>query len=132
MDAVLVETERETIRAIHRFSNGGIARGSIAASIVGLLRPAALVCGALAGGVGEQTITALSGAIDRGGIKDLGEVMDRGRFTIIVVSATPMAPPLDTAAMDSFARATAAHIVTTGLPAASVMRAAIADDQRAP
>jgi hypothetical protein len=132
MDAVLVETERETICAIHRFSSDGVARGSIAASMVGLLRPPALVCGALAGGVGEETITSLSAALDRDGIRQLGEVMDQARFAIIVVSAAAVALPSDNGAIDPFAKATAAHVVTTALTCESVVHAARTDDQSAP
>jgi hypothetical protein len=132
IDAVLVETDCETICAIHRFSSDGVARGSIAASMAGLLRPPALICGALAGGVGEQTITSLSAALDRDDIKHLGKVIDQTRFTIIIVAATAIARPSDNGTIDSGAKATASHTVTTSMTSESVRRAARTDDQRAP
>jgi hypothetical protein len=89
IDAVLVESAEHTVRTLHRFSTRCAARGSVSVSVVGLLQPASLVSGALAGGVGEQTIATLAGAIDRDRIKQLGDTMDRGEFTIIVITGDP-------------------------------------------
>jgi hypothetical protein len=85
VDAVLVEAADQTIRTLHRFSMRCSARGSASVSVVGLLQPSSLVSGALAGGIGEATITTLAGGLDRVGMKQLGEIMDLGEFTIILI-----------------------------------------------
>ena len=86
VDAVLVEADDQTIRTLHRFSTRCSARGSASVSVVGLLKPSSLVTGALAGGVGERTISTLATALDRMAIKHLGDTMDLGGFTIILIS----------------------------------------------
>ncbi len=86
VDAALVETVDHTVRTLHRFSTRCAARGSASVSVVGLLQPSSLVSGAIAGGVGERTIATLAGAIDRVRIKQLGDTMDLGEFTTVVIA----------------------------------------------
>lgn len=86
VDAALVEAVGQTIRTLHRFSTRCFARGSASVSVVGLLHPSSLVTGALAGGIGEQTIATLADGLDRDLIKQLGDTMDLGQFTIILIA----------------------------------------------
>ena len=85
IDAVLVESGDDTIRSVHGFWPDGAARGALAGAFVGLLQPPALVCGALAGGIGDRTITTLSGGVDRPLIQRLGQAIDQGPFAIVAL-----------------------------------------------
>jgi hypothetical protein len=130
VDAVLVEAVDQTIRTLHRFSTRCSARGSASVSVVGLLRPSSLVSGALAGGVGEQTIATLAGGIDRLSIKQLGDTMDTGEFTIILIAGD-----LEREATGGFARARsnwrrsiASTTVTTAASTESIDQAVRLDD----
>src|SRR5262245_61339654 len=85
VDAVLVEVRDGTVGSLHRFWLGGDARGAVAGAVVGLLLPSALVCGALAGGVGEQTISVLVRAVPRSVVAELGRLFDRRSVAIVAV-----------------------------------------------
>jgi hypothetical protein len=130
IDAALVEAADQTIRTVHRFSTRCAARGSVSVSVVGLLQPSSLVSGALAGGIGEQTIATLAGGLDRVRTKQLGDTMDLGRFTIILVAGESARDPADGRAPSrrDWTRAVASIAVTTAASTESIDRAVRLDD----
>ncbi len=58
----------------------------MAGGVVGLLFPPALVGGAVAGAAGGGVVARLNRSLDRGDIKDLGEVMDSGEIAMVVLT----------------------------------------------
>ena len=87
-DAALVEKGSDgTFQTTHRQSNHGWGKGAVAGAVVGLLFPPALVAGAVVGGVGGGVVARLNRSLDRGDLKDLGEVMDSGEIAIVALTA---------------------------------------------
>ncbi|MET0910325.1 MAG: hypothetical protein ABWZ99_12710 [Ilumatobacteraceae bacterium] len=130
VDAVLVEAADQTIRTLHRFSTRCAARGSASVSVVGLLQPSSLVSGALAGGIGEQTIATLAGGLDRTRIKQLGDTMDLGEFTIILIAGDPASERADRRSPGhrEWGRSIASTAVVTAASTESIVRAVRLDD----
>lgn len=94
-DAALVEKAADgTVVTPRRQSHHGWGKGAVAGAVVGLLFPPALVSGAIAGGVGGGVVARLNRSLDRGDIKDLGEVMDSGEIAIVALSAAESAESL--------------------------------------
>ncbi|MET0908950.1 MAG: hypothetical protein ABWZ99_05720 [Ilumatobacteraceae bacterium] len=133
VDAVLVEAAEHTTRTLHRFSTRGCARGAASVVVVGLLQPSSLVSGALAGGIGERTIATLSAGLDRLAIKQLGETMDRGPFTIVLISGASAVDELAAAvpsrnARRDWRRSIASTVVATDASTESIVEAVQFDD----
>jgi uncharacterized membrane protein len=87
-DAALVHRNAEgDVERIERQSHHGWGKGAVAGAVVGLLFPATIVAGAVAGGVGGGLIARLNRSLDRGDIKDLGEMMDAGEISIVAITS---------------------------------------------
>jgi uncharacterized membrane protein len=89
VDAALVEGDAETIRVFHRHSRACPARGSVAGAVVGVLRPAAIVTGAVAGGVGGSMLIVVGQGLSRTEVKELGETMDCGPIALVALTRDP-------------------------------------------
>jgi uncharacterized membrane protein len=86
-DAALIRREADgTITTIYRQSHHGWGKGAIAGAMVGLVFPPSLIGSAIVGAAGGGIVSRLSRKVDRGDIKDLGEVMDSGDIDIVVVT----------------------------------------------
>jgi len=87
-DAALVRrTADGTVDRFERQSHHGWSKGAMAGAVVGLLFPPSIVGGAIAGGFGGAVLARLNRSLDRGDIKDLGDVMDSGEIALVVVTA---------------------------------------------
>ncbi len=86
-DAALVTRGADgTVTTVHRQSHHGWGKGAVAGAVVGLLFPPAIVAGAVAGGAGGGIVARLNRSLDRGDIKELGDVMDSGELAMVVVT----------------------------------------------
>jgi uncharacterized membrane protein len=86
-DAALVHREADgTITTLRRQSHHGWGKGAIAGAMVGLIFPPSLIGSAIVGAGGGGIVARLSRKVDRGDIKDLGEVMDTGDINMVVVT----------------------------------------------
>src|SRR5947209_18550963 len=85
VDAALVEGDVETIQMFHRHLTSTHAQGAAAGAIVGLLRPTAIVTGALAGGVGANVLMVIERGLTRLQVKELGEVMDASPIALVAL-----------------------------------------------
>ncbi len=95
-DAALVKRSADgTIERLERQSHHGWGKGAVAGSVVGLLFPPSIIGTALAGSVGGAVIARLNRSLDRGDIKDLGEVMDSGEIALVVVTTEESVHALD-------------------------------------
>ena len=88
-DAALVRRRGSgEVVSVHRQEHHGWGKGAVAGAIVGLIFPPSLLGSAVVGGLGGALVARVSRCLDRGDIKDLGEVMDRSEIALVVVSAT--------------------------------------------
>ena len=95
-DAALVERALDgTVVTVERHSHHGWGKGIVAGAVVGLLFPPAIMGAALTGGVGGAVLARLNRSLDRGDIKDLGEVMDSGEIAMVVLTTTDSVSALD-------------------------------------
>lgn len=86
-DAALVRRGIDgTVTTLHRQSHHGWGKGAVAGAVVGILCPPAIVAGAVAGAAGGGIVARINRSLDRGDIKDLGEVMDSGEIALVVVT----------------------------------------------
>src|SRR4051794_20460790 len=83
VDAALLEGDGSTTRAFHRHARTTHGSGTVAAAVVGLLRPASIVSGAVAGGVGGAVLAAIGRGISRTDLARLGEVLDAGPIAFV-------------------------------------------------
>jgi uncharacterized membrane protein len=86
-DAALVTHDEEKVKAVDRQSHHGWGKGAVAGAVVGILFPPALVGSAVVGAAGGGVVARLNRSLDRGDIKDLGEVMDAGDIVIVAVTS---------------------------------------------
>jgi uncharacterized membrane protein len=87
-DAALVERHTDgTVQTIERQSHHGWGKGAVAGAVVGLLFPPSIIAGAVVAGAGGGVIARLNRSLDRGDIKDLGEVMDSGEIALVVLTS---------------------------------------------
>jgi uncharacterized membrane protein len=94
-DAALVRrTPDGDLERIERQSHRGWGKGAVAGAVVGLLFPPALVGSAVVGGVGGAVIARMNRSLDRGDLKDLGDVMDSGEITLVAVTSEETAAGL--------------------------------------
>jgi hypothetical protein len=103
VDAALVELDDMTVRACHRWSpvrpagptrdwpqrepDRVAANGSAALAVIALLRPVALLAGAVAGGVGGQMLAALDASLSRAALGRLGDVFDAAPIVVTVIAS---------------------------------------------
>ena len=76
------------VERLERQSHHGWGKGAVAGAVVGILFPPSLLGGAVAGGLGGGLVARMNRSLDRGDIKDLGEVMDAGEIALVVVAHT--------------------------------------------
>jgi uncharacterized membrane protein len=74
------------VERLERQSHHGWGKGAVAGAVVGILFPPAIAAGAVAGGLGGGLIATLNRSLDRGDIKDLGDVMDSGEIALVVIT----------------------------------------------
>ena len=86
-DAALVQrpASGETI-TVHRQSHHGWGKGAVAGAVVGVLFPPSLIGAAAVGAGGGAVIARMNRSLDRGDIKDLGEVMDSGEVALVALT----------------------------------------------
>jgi hypothetical protein len=90
IDAMVIEWADEQVSLVRcSLVRHGWGFGAIASAIVGALWPPALLTGALAGGVGDQVLTCVSGSIPSHVSTELSRVLRLGRIAIVAVMATP-------------------------------------------
>jgi uncharacterized membrane protein len=95
-DAALVQRTAEgDIERVERQSHHGWGKGAVAGAVVGLLFPPSILAGAVAGGAAGGVIARLNRSLDRGDIKDLGDVMDSGEIAIVVLTTEDSVGALD-------------------------------------
>jgi len=86
-DAALVRRNLDgSVTTIRRQSHHGWGKGAIAGAMVGLVFPPSLIGSAVVGAAGGGVVARLSRKVDRGDIKDLGEVMDSGDVDMVIVT----------------------------------------------
>ena len=85
-DAALVTRDDEGATTVERHSHHGWGKGAVAGAVVGILFPPSLLAGATVGAAGGAVVARLNRALDRGDIKDLGEVMDSGTIALVVLT----------------------------------------------
>jgi uncharacterized membrane protein len=95
-DAALVQRGSDgSAVTVERHSHNGWGKGLVAGAVVGLLFPPAIIVGAATGGVSGGVIARLNRSLDRGDIKDLGEVMDSGEIAMVVLTTKDSVGALD-------------------------------------
>jgi uncharacterized membrane protein len=87
-DAALVRrwSDDGRIETLERASHHGWGKGAVAGAVVGILVPASRLGGAVVGGLAGGVVARLNRSLDRGDIKDLGEVMDSGEIALVVIT----------------------------------------------
>jgi uncharacterized membrane protein len=86
-DAALIRRAPDgTVTTLHRQSHHGWGKGAVAGAVVGVLFPPAIISGAVAGAAGGGIVARMNRSLDRGDIKDLGEVMDSGEIAMVVLT----------------------------------------------
>ena len=86
-DASLVRRNLDgSVTTVRRQSHHGWGKGAIAGAMVGLVFPPSLIGSAVVGAAGGGVVARLSRKVDRGDIKDLGEVMDSGDVDMVIVT----------------------------------------------
>lgn len=85
IDAILIERSGRRVATVHQFSLAGWARGAVASALVGRLAPAALLDGAIAGGVGSQAMCFVSNGLSVDAVSELVRVFESGRFVTLAV-----------------------------------------------
>ena len=90
IDAMTIEWADEHVSLVHcSLTRHGWGFGAVASAVVGALWPPALLTGALAGGVGDQVLTCVSGSISAYVSSELSRVLRLGRIAVVAVMATP-------------------------------------------
>src|SRR4051794_32036139 len=96
-DAALVTRDADETTTLDRQSHHGWGKGAVAGAVVGILFPPSLLAGAAVGAAGGGVLARMTRSLDRGDIKDLGEVMDSGTIALVVLTSQETAaalPPL--------------------------------------
>jgi uncharacterized membrane protein len=86
-DAALVTRDGEGATTVERHSHHGWGKGAVAGAIVGILFPPALLSSTLVGAAGGGVVARLNRSLDRGDIKDLGEVLVSGTIALVVLTS---------------------------------------------
>jgi uncharacterized membrane protein len=87
VDAALVENRDGNAEIRKRESKHGWGKGAVAGAVVGILFPPSIVGAALVGAGGGELFSAMTRALGRGSVKDLGETLDSGALGIVVLSS---------------------------------------------
>jgi uncharacterized membrane protein len=95
-DAALIQhaATGETV-TVRRQTHHGWGKGAVAGAVVGVLFPPSLVGAAAVGAGGGAVVARLNRSLDRGDIKDLGEVMDSGEIALVALTQTEQAGALE-------------------------------------
>jgi uncharacterized membrane protein len=95
-DAALVQRLPDgMVQTVERQSHNGWGKGLVAGAVVGLLFPPSIIIGAAAGAASGGVVARLNRSLDRGDIKDLGEVMDSGEIAMVVLTTEDSVNTLD-------------------------------------
>ena len=114
VDAALVEGNASTIQAVHRHARTTYAKGAIASAVIGVLRPASIVSGAAAGGVGGKAAGGdrLRGQPARSGAPWRGA--RHGPIALVTVTTMPTTAMTQAAPRDTDVWATVASTIQLG------------------
>src|SRR3954469_10046537 len=93
-DAALVTRDADDTTTVDRHSHHGWGKGAVAGAVVGVLFPPTLIAGAAVGAAGGGVLAWLNRSLDRGDVKDLGEVMDSGTIALVVLTSQETAAAL--------------------------------------
>jgi uncharacterized membrane protein len=100
-DAAVVEKDARGKVRIHKTekpTQHGAWTGIAVGAIAGILFPPSIIAGAVVGGAGGGVIGHLWRGMSRGDLKDLGEMLDEGQATLIVVGRSKLGQQLEKAA----------------------------------
>jgi uncharacterized membrane protein len=86
-DAALVVNNENGVNVVKRQEHHGWGKGAVAGAVVGILFPPAILGSSVVGAAGGGVIARLNRSLDRGDIKDLGEVMDAGEIVLVVLTS---------------------------------------------
>lgn len=86
-DAALVTRDAEGVTPVKRQAHSGWGKGAVAGAVVGILFPPSIVGSAVVGAAGGGVLARLNRSLDRGDIKDLGEVMDSGTIALVALTS---------------------------------------------
>src|SRR3954465_10137597 len=86
-DAALVTRDDQGTTTVDRQSHHGWGKGAVAGAVVGILFPPALIGSAVVGAAGGAVVARLNRSLDRGDIKDLGNVLDSGKIALVVLTS---------------------------------------------
>jgi uncharacterized membrane protein len=86
-DIALVVRNENGVNAVRRQSHHGWGKGTVAGAVVGILFPPAILSSAVVGAAAGGVIARLNRSLDRGDIKELGEVMDSGELVLVVLTS---------------------------------------------
>jgi len=86
-DAALVVNNENGVNAVKRQSHHGWGKGAAAGAVVGILFPPAILGSSIVGAAGGGVMARLNRSLDRGDIKDLGEVMDAGEIVLVLITS---------------------------------------------
>src|SRR3954447_22792968 len=86
-DAALVTRDDDGSTTVERHSHHGWGKGAVAGAVVGILFPPALLTSAGVGAAGGAVVARLNRSLDRGDIKDLGNVLDSGKIALVVLTS---------------------------------------------
>jgi uncharacterized membrane protein len=85
-DGALVENRGGEALILERESHHGWGKGALVGAVVGILFPPSLLGAAAVGAGGGALIARMTRSLGRGKVKDLGETLDSGSISIVVVS----------------------------------------------
>ena len=87
-DAALVtrDDDKGTTTVEHQTRHGA-GKGAVAGAVVGILFPPSLIGSAVVGAGAGAAVARLTRSLDRGDIKDLGDVMDSGTIALVALTS---------------------------------------------
>jgi uncharacterized membrane protein len=94
-DVALVTNDADGVNAVKRQSHHGWGKGAVAGAVVGVLFPPAILGSAAVGAAGGGLIARMNRSLDRGDIKELGEVMDSGTISLVVLTSQDTAAAVE-------------------------------------
>src|SRR4051794_11243391 len=86
-DAAVVTRDADGTTAVKRQSHHGWGKGAVTGAVVGILFPPSLLAGAAVGAAGGGLLARMNRSLDRGDIKDMGDVMDSSSIALVVISS---------------------------------------------
>lgn len=93
--ALVIKAPDGTVSKVNRQSHHGWGKGAVAGAVVGVVCPPAIVASAIVGGVTGGVAARMNRSLDKGDIKDLGEVMSSGEIALVVLTSVESVETLD-------------------------------------